>query len=63
MLLGDNPEARVTQLQTLRDLAQDVQDDEVYLSVTKNVVGRPQVSKGTNTNENVLRNEDNRITY
>ncbi|XP_015782992.1 uncharacterized protein LOC107360786 [Tetranychus urticae] len=40
-LLSTKPEARVTQLQTLKDLISDVENDDVYQSVTKGAIGRP----------------------
>lgn len=35
-LLSDKPEARVTQMQTLADIARDVEADEVYQSIVHN---------------------------
>lgn len=43
-MLSTKPEARVTQLQTLKDLINDVENDDVYQSVTKGAIGRPDVS-------------------
>ena len=34
--LSNKPEARVTQIQTLADIAKDVEADEVYRSIMKN---------------------------
>ena len=44
VLMSNSAEARVTQLQTLRDLADDVENDDVYHSVTKGAFGKPDVS-------------------
>lgn len=43
-LLSDKPEAKVTQIQTLKDLICDVENDDVYRSVTRGVIGSPEVS-------------------
>lgn len=40
-LLSNKPEAKMTQLQTLQDIAFDVETDNVYQTVIKNSVGRP----------------------
>ncbi|KAI1305839.1 hypothetical protein HDE_01338 [Halotydeus destructor] len=40
VLLSDRPEARITQLQTLRDLVQDIENDQVYNTVTRNIMGQ-----------------------
>lgn len=34
-LLSDRPEARVTQMQTLQDLVQDIEEDETYRSIVR----------------------------
>jgi hypothetical protein len=34
-LLGNNPEARVTQIQTLADIARDVEADQVYQNIAR----------------------------
>ena len=43
-LLSDSPEAKITQIQTLADLALEIENDKHYLSVTRAAPGIPEVS-------------------
>lgn len=42
-LLSENPDAQYAQLQTLKDLIRDVEEDEVFQQIYAN--SRPEVSK------------------
>ena len=44
LLLANTPEARVTQLQTLRDIANDIENNRQYHETTRNAIGQPDVS-------------------
>ncbi|RWS05082.1 hypothetical protein B4U79_08841 [Dinothrombium tinctorium] len=71
--LSEKPEAEVTRLQTLKDIIEDVEDDEVYRSVTRSAVGRPyqanmirrltqaNIRKSGRANSNVSREDINEI--